>query len=113
MGKMAGLGRLAFGGALFVVALLVLAQSAFHLVVVLHFHRLGTIVDLDRSNSVPDILSTLALVLAALGAGAVARRERASQRVSATLLAGVLALLMLARTSSTMARIHRRLRAGT
>lgn len=92
---MAG-GRLAFGGALLVAGSLVLAQSAVDLVVVLHFHRQGTIVDLDRSNGVPDVVSTLALALAALGAGAVARRERASHRVSATSLAGVLALLMLA-----------------
>jgi hypothetical protein len=93
---MAGLGRLGFGGALIVIAALVVAQSVVHLVVVLLFHRMETFVDLDRSNGLPDIVSTVALALAALGAGAIARHERGSQRVAATVLAAVLAVLMLA-----------------
>ena len=93
---MAGLGRLAFGGALILIAALVVAQSVVHLVVVLQSHRMGTFVDLDRSNGLPDIGSTVALALAALGAGAVGWRERGFERASATALAAVLTLLMLA-----------------
>jgi hypothetical protein len=95
-GRMAGLGRLGFGGVLTVIAAFVVAQSVVHLVVVLLFHRMETFVDLDRSNGLPDIVSTVALALAALGAGAVARHERGSQRLAATVLAAVLAVLMLA-----------------
>lgn len=94
--RVAGRGRLAFGGALIVIAALVAAQSVVHLVVVLHFHRMGTFVDLDRSNGLPDIVSTIALALAALAAGVVARRERGFQRVAAALLAAVLTVVMLA-----------------
>ncbi len=93
---MAGPGRLGFGGVLIVIAAFVVAQSVVHLVVVLLFHRMETFVDLDRSNGLPDIVSTVALALAALGAGAVARHERGSQRLAATVLAAVLAVLVLA-----------------
>jgi hypothetical protein len=92
---MAGFGRLAFVGALLAIALLVAAQSVVHLFVVLHLHRLGTFVDLDRSNGLPDIISTIALALAALGAAAVARRESGAPVVGLS-LAGVLTVLTLA-----------------
>ena len=95
-GRMAGLGRLWFWAALLLIAALVVAQSAVHLVVVLHFHRLGSFVDLDRSNGLPDIVSTVALGLAALGASAVARAGRGAQRASAWLLGALLTGLMLA-----------------
>ena len=93
---MAGFGRLAFSGALLVITLLVAAQSTVHLFVVLHLHRMGTFVDLDRSNGLPDIVSTIALALAALGAGAVARRESDVQRVAGSCLTAVLTVLTLA-----------------
>jgi hypothetical protein len=93
---MAGFGRLAFVGALLAIALLVAAQSVVHLFVVLHLHRQGTFVDLDRSNGLPDIVSTIALALAALGAAAVARRESGALQVVAWSLAGVLTVLTLA-----------------
>jgi hypothetical protein len=93
---MAGLGRLAFGGALIVIAALVVAQSVIHLLIVLRYHRLDTFVDLDRSNGLPDLVSTVALALAASGAAAVARRETGPQRIIAAALTGVLAGLMLA-----------------
>jgi hypothetical protein len=93
---MAGLGRLGLWGALALIAALVAAQSVVHLVVVLHFHREGTFVDLDRSNGLPDIVSTIALAVAALGAGAVARREAGVQRIAASCLAAVLTVLTLA-----------------
>jgi hypothetical protein len=95
-GPMAGFGRLAFVGALLTIGLLVAAQSVVHLFVVLHLHRLDTFVDLDRSNGLPDIISTIALALAALGASAVVRRESGAQRVIGMSLAGVLTVLTLA-----------------
>jgi hypothetical protein len=95
-GRMAGPGRLGFGGVLIVIAAFVVAQSVVHLVVVLLFHRMGTFVDLDRSNGLPDIVSTVALALAAVGTGAVAQHERGPRRLAATALAAVLAVLMLA-----------------
>lgn len=51
------------------------AQSAAHLVAVRRYDRVGSFVDLDRSNGLPDILSTLALAAAALGAFVLARRS--------------------------------------
>jgi hypothetical protein len=93
---MAGRGRLAFCGALLLIAALVAAQSVVHLVVVLHLHRIGTFFDLDRSNGLPDIVSTLALGLAALGAAALARGEEGLRRAATGLLAAVLTVLMLA-----------------
>ena len=92
----AGFGRLASAGWLIVIATLVAAQSVVHLVVVLHLHRVGTLVDLDRSNGLPDIISTVALIFAALGAGAVAHCERGVHRMAAGLLTSLLAALMLA-----------------
>jgi hypothetical protein len=93
---MAGPGRLAFLCAVLGIAALVIAQSVVHLVVVLRFDRMDTFVDLDRSNGLPDVVSTVALGLAALGAAGVVRRERGHQRVGAASLAAVLAVLMLA-----------------
>src|SRR6476659_3666654 len=95
-GRMAGSGRLAFWRALLVIAALVAAQSVVHLIVVLHFHRMGTFVDLDRSNGLPDIVSEVVLALAAIGASAVATRERGFQRIAAMLLTAALTVLMLA-----------------
>jgi hypothetical protein len=95
-GRIAGIDRPALAGGVIVIAVLVVAQSVVHLLVVLRLHRVDTLVDLDRSNGLPDIVSTAALMLAALGAGAVARRERGLQRVAAGLLASLLAALMLA-----------------
>jgi hypothetical protein len=59
-------------------------------------HRIDTIFDLDRSNSLPDIVSTLALAAGSVAAALLAVRERAGIRVVSSLLAGVLALLTLA-----------------
>jgi hypothetical protein len=93
---MAGLGRLGYAGAALAIAVLVVAQSVVHLVVVLQFHRMGTFIDLDRSNGLPDIVSTLVLALAAIGAATVSAGESGSRRVRATVLAFVLTLLTLA-----------------
>jgi hypothetical protein len=83
----------AWAGAIVGIALL---QSAVHLAVVLGRHRVGTIVDLDRSNGVPDLVSTVVLTAATGGAMAVARVERGSRRGVPAALAVALALLTLA-----------------
>lgn len=58
-----------------VAALLVVvwAQSIAHLWETVHLSVLGSIVDLDRHNGVPDVVSTIAIAAAAAGAGALAR----------------------------------------
>jgi hypothetical protein len=87
---------LAFKLALLAVALCTIAQTIVHLVVVLDANRIDTIVDLDRSNGLPDLVSTLALILAAAGAGLVARREAGRRRRMVACLASVLAVLTFA-----------------
>ena len=67
----------ACAGAILGVALL---QSAVHLAVVLDAGRVGTVVDLDRSNGLPDIVSNAALTAAVGGAFLLARAWRAPHR---------------------------------
>jgi hypothetical protein len=69
-----GLGRWRFGAILLLIAALVTAQSLLHLVVVLRLGEIGTFVDLDRSNGLPDIVSTIALATASAGAALLAHR---------------------------------------
>jgi hypothetical protein len=95
-GRSGGFGRPTFFAIVLVLGVLVVAQSVTHLVVVLGLDRVGTFVDLDRSNGLPDILSTLALALAAVGAGLVAGRGRGPQRAAGIGLTAVLACLTLA-----------------
>lgn len=95
-GRSGGFGRRAFCVTVLALAAVVAAQSAVHLVVVLRFGHIGTFVDLDRSNGLPDLVSTVALALGAAGAALVARRERGLQHVAATTLAATLAVLTLA-----------------
>jgi hypothetical protein len=95
-GGSTGLARPAFVGWLFVIAALVAAQSIVHLMAALELHRTETWVDLDRSNGLPDIVSTLALVVGAVGAGAIAFGERGPRRIAAGLLAVIISALMLA-----------------
>ena len=71
-------------------------QSIVHLAVVLAHDRVGSPVDLDRSNGIPDLVSTLALGCAAGGAAAIARNERSGSRRVPAALAAVLAALTLA-----------------
>lgn len=78
------------------ITTLVVAQSVVHFVVVLWLDRVGTVVDLDRSNGLPDIVSTLALGLGAVGAGFLAHQERGGQQAAAATLAVLLALATLA-----------------
>jgi hypothetical protein len=93
---MGGLGRVTFGTIVIAIGALVLAQSVVHLLVVLRLDRVGTFVDLDRSNGLPDLVSTVALLLAAAGAAAVAGRETGVRMRVGAALAGLLAVLCLA-----------------
>jgi hypothetical protein len=83
----------AWAGAILATALL---QSAVHLAVVLDAGHVGTVVDLDRSNGLPDIVSTAALAAAAAGAFLIARDKRGERLIVPTMLAAVLTLLTLA-----------------
>jgi hypothetical protein len=74
----------------------VLAQSIVHLAVVLGDHPARTLIDLDRSNGVPDLISTLALALAAGGAAKLAYACSGGSRASWALLTGLLAVLTFA-----------------
>ena len=71
-------------------------QSELHLHVVLDDGRMGTMLDLDRSNGLPDLVSTLALASAAVGAALLSQREPHGRRPVPTRLAGFLAFLTLA-----------------
>jgi hypothetical protein len=80
---------------------LVLLQSVVHLTVVLRLHRTGTMVDLDRSNGIPDVVSLLALGAAASGAMVAARCEVGSRRAAISILAGLLASVTIADLAHT------------
>jgi hypothetical protein len=73
-----------------------LLQSTVHLLVVLARHDYHSVLDLDRSNGVPDLVSTVALGCAATGAAAVARWSPVARRVVPTCLAAVLCALTIA-----------------
>ena len=91
-----GFGRPTFGAIALGIAALVAAQSLVHLLMVLRLGRLGTLVDLDRSNGLPDIVSTIALATATAG-GVVLAHRRATVVRSASIGASVLlAVLTLA-----------------
>ena len=85
--------RTRFRLCLALVALLVLAQSIAHLLATERFGTLDSIVDLDRSNGAPDLLSTAAIIAAAAGAAWLACRARAWRRLTAGLLGACLAAI--------------------
>jgi hypothetical protein len=88
-----GLGRRVFATSVVGIVALVIAQSIVHLFMVLRLDRIGTLVDLDRSNGLPDLVSTLALVVAAVGAIVVGRDgARSSLALSLAALLGGLAV---------------------
>jgi hypothetical protein len=95
-GRSGGMRRCTFAAWLGVIAAVVAAQSIVHLAVVFGANRLETVVDLDRSNGLPDLVSTVALGSAAAGAAVAALRTDGASRVVAALLAGSIALLTLA-----------------
>jgi hypothetical protein len=71
---------------------LVVAQSTAHLVATVEFHQFNTVVDVDRSNGIPDVVSTVLIVGAVLGATVLAARDRRG-RLAALALADVLLLI--------------------
>ena len=75
---------------------LVLAQSVGHLAMVLGADRIDTFADLDRSNGLPDLVSTLVLASAATAAVKLWRREPAPRPGLAVVLAALLGALTLA-----------------
>jgi len=85
--------RRSFGLCLAAVAILVLLQSIAHLTATGPYGELDSIVDLDRSNAIPDVVSTIVITIAAAGAVAVAWRAHGRERASALLLAASLCVI--------------------
>jgi hypothetical protein len=84
------------GLALVAICATAVLQTFLHLDLALGAHRFGTIFDLDRSNGVPDLVSTLTLTAACAGAALLALRESGVRRPTAGALACLLGLLTLA-----------------
>jgi hypothetical protein len=95
-GKTGGLGGRAFAAWVAGIVAVVALQSVVHLVVVLGAGDLHSVFDLDRSNGVPDLVSTLALAVATAGAAATAWVETGGRRLLPSVLAVALAGLTLA-----------------
>jgi hypothetical protein len=88
---------------------LLVAQSLADLVASLGFHSYHSVVDLDRNNGVPDVVSTVAIISAALGAIAMSIRAQHG-RLRLALLALVLTLIALA--DAFQAEVDRSTRSG-
>ena len=71
----AGMRRVVFVAWLGAIVAIVLLQSAAHLEVVLGTSDVGSIVDLDRSNGLPDVVSTASLAASAAAAMLLASGE--------------------------------------
>ena len=84
--------RGAFQGALATIALLVIVQSAAHLIAVGPFGSSTSVVDLDRSGAIPDLVSTAVIAIAAGSAGVLALRAGGRVRLTAALLVPCLVL---------------------
>ena len=69
-------------------------QSAIGLIAALGFNSYHSFLDLDRNNGVPDLLSTAAILIAAVGAGelAVVQRRDRWKAAALTLLLSIVAL---------------------
>jgi len=78
------------------IVAVVLLQSAVHLGVVLGNGDIGSIVDLDRSNGLPDVASTASLAASAAAAALLARPRTGRRRVLRAALAFALTGLTLA-----------------
>ena len=70
-----------------------LAQSIAHLLATGTFGTTDSIVDLDRSNGVPDVVSTLVIVAACTGAVGLVLGKRRWERVNGVLLAACLGVI--------------------
>lgn len=93
--RTAGLRHGVFVAWLAAIVAVVLAQSAVHLALALGAARIDTVFDLDRSNGVPDLVSTAVQATAMLGVAALASIEQTSSR---RVTAGIAALLLAAIT---------------
>ncbi len=80
------------------IVAVVLIQSAVHLGVVLRNGDIGSIVDLDRSNGLPDVASTASLAASAAAAALLARLRTGRRRVLRAALALALTGLTVADT---------------
>ena len=78
------------------IVALTLAQSVTHLAIVLGAGRIGTALDLDRSNGVPDLVSTVVLASATCGALALTWVEPGLRRLVVAIAACLLAVITLA-----------------
>ena len=85
--------RRAFRGSLAALALVVVVQSAAHLIAVGPLDSIDSIIDLDRSNGIPDVISTVLIAVAAGGAAALAWRTNGRERFAAWLLVACLVLI--------------------
>lgn len=92
----AGMRRPSFAVWVFVIFAVVVLQSLVHLAVVLGRGRIETIVDLDRSNGLPDLASTAALAVAVAAAARIAWNERRRVEPLPWLLSAGLGFLVLA-----------------
>lgn len=90
------MGRRTFQTWITLIVLAVVAQSVGHLVLAMWAERPRTLLDVEHSNGVPDLVSSVALAVAALGVVAVARRARGADAAVALLAASLLAALTLA-----------------
>jgi hypothetical protein len=84
------------GFALVTIFAIAALQTLLHLELTLGQRRLDTIFDLGRSNGVPDLVSTMTLAFASVGATALALRDHGMGRAVAAALAGFLGILTLA-----------------
>lgn len=85
-----------FGAWVLAIVSIVVLQSIAHLVMVLGADRAGSLLDLDRSNGIPDVVSTVVLAIAAAGAAMTSRHEMGARRLVFAVTAGLLATLTLA-----------------
>jgi hypothetical protein len=85
---------------LLALAVVLVAQSLAHAVAVFGFDSYSSAVDLNVNDSVPDVLSTLAILAAALAAAMLARSRVAHER-EAWALAGLLVLIVVADVAHT------------
>lgn len=74
--------------------LLIVLQSAVAMIAALEFNSYDSVIDLDRNNGIPDVVSTAAIMAAAVGAAVLAAAQ-VRGRWLATTLAIVLSLLAL------------------
>lgn len=84
-----------FAGLIAVLLVALVLQSAAHVWETLSQGRIDTALDLDRSNGLPDLLSTAVIAAAAIGAAIAGFRIPGSLRILVAALACVLTLVAL------------------